>query len=307
VNRVLPVLGGLAALLALAGAALWLAILLNGPGVLDTLDRIAGGAREARLIAQRAYGANPAQKLRYYAPAAAGRGLPVIVFVHGGSWQWGDPDDYGFVARALVPEGFVVVLAGYRLGEAGRYPAMLEDAAAAIASVRAEVAGMGGDPDRIVLAGHSAGAYNAVQVALEQRWLAAADVPAPAIRGVVGLSGPYDFHPFTSDATRLIFGTAGAGAESQPVNHARPDAPPMLLAHGEADTLVKPRNTIALAARLSEAGAPVETAFYPGQDHNAPLLSLASPWRSRRDLVARIAEFAHRVTAVSVPVQAERL
>lgn len=302
----LPVLGGLVALLALAGAALWVAIQFNGPAVLDMVDRVTGGSREVRLLAQSTYGESPAQKLRYYTATGAGERLPVIVFIHGGSWQWGDPDDYGFVARALAPKGFVVVLVGYRLGEAGLYPAMLEDTAAAIARIRTDVARFGGDPDRIVLAGHSAGAYNVVQVALERRWLEQADVPGSAIRGVVGLAGPYDFHPFTSEATQLIFATAGAGPESQPVNHARPDAPPMLLVHGEEDTLVRPRNTLALAESLSAVGAPVETAFYPGHDHNAPLLSLASPWRRRRDLAARVTEFAQRVTTVSVPVQAER-
>jgi len=303
---VLPVFGGLVAVLVVASAALWVAIQLNGPAVLDMVDRVTGGGREVRLVAKSTYGQDPAQKLRYYSATGAGKALPVIVFLHGGSWQWGDPDDYGFVARALAPEGFVVVLAGYRLGKAGLFPAMLEDAAAAITRIRTDVARHGGDPDRIVLVGHSAGAYNVVQVALDKRWFADARVPVSSIKGVVGLAGPYDFFPFTSEATQLMFERPGAGPDSQPVNHAHRDAPPMLLIHGEEDTLVRPRNTLALAENLSAAGAPVETVFYPGQDHNAPLLSLASPWRNRRDLVKRIAEFARRVTRVSVPVQTER-
>ena len=79
----------------------------------------------------------------------------------------------------------------------------------------------------------------------------------------------------------------------------------MLLVHGERDTLVKPRNTRALAKALEGVGAPVETRFYDGFDHNAPLISLASPWRNSRDVDEQVIEFAHRVSEVSVPVQAE--
>ncbi|MFW2349631.1 alpha/beta hydrolase [Qipengyuania sp.] len=294
-------LGGLAAIL-LAGVLLLLAIRNNGPAVLDAVDRMTGGTRGVRLVANTRYGRDPAQKLRIYAPAEADGPLPVFLFVHGGSWSWGDPDDYNFIARAIAPAGFIVVLAGYRLGEEGRYPAMLEDTAAAVTETARLAPRLGGDPDRIVLAGHSAGAYNVVQVALETKWLAASDVEP---RGVIGLSGPYDFYPFDKPSSRAAFGSVGAGAESQPISHIRADAPPMLLVHGEDDTLVRPRNTRALARALEQAGAPVETRIYPGFDHNAPLISLASPWRQRRDVDGAVVDFARRVSEVSVPVQAE--
>ncbi|WP_369026404.1 alpha/beta hydrolase [Qipengyuania sp. RANM35] len=300
----IKILGGIVLVLLLAGGALLLAIRNNGPAVLDAVDRIAGGKRDVVLVEKARYGDAAKQKVRVYRQGKDGEPIPVFLFVHGGSWRWGDPDDYGFVARAMAPEGYLVVLAAYRLGESGRYPAMLEDTAAAIAWTRANAARLGGDPDRIVLAGHSAGAYNVVQVTLEPRWLAARGVPEASIRGVVGLAGPYDFFPFDSDSTRASFGSVGAGAESQPVNHARADAPPMLLVHGEEDTLVKPRNTRALAAALEAKGSKVETLFYPDADHNAPLIWLAAPWRDRRDVAARIVAFVRENTAVSVPVQA---
>lgn len=294
-------LGGIATIL-LAGAALLLAIRTNGPAVLDSLDRLSGGNRGVTLVAKTQYGADPRQKLRIYAPQGKATGLPVFLFMHGGSWRWGDPDDYGFIARAVAPHGFVVVLAGYRLGPSGRYPAMLEDTAAAIAEAARLAPQYGGDPARIVIAGHSAGAYNVVQVALEATWLEDTGVTP---RGVIGLAGPYDFYPYDKESSRDAFGSAGAGAETQPVNHISADAPPMLLVHGEADTLVKPRNTRALAKALAAAGAPVETRLYPGFDHNTPLVALASPWQKWRDVDDALVDFAHRVTEVSVPVQAE--
>lgn len=291
---------------ALAAAMLWTAIRINGPAVLDAVDRIAAPRASADLVETARFGADPAQKLRVYRQAGAPAGLPVFVFAHGGAWAHGDPDDYGFVARNIAPEGYLVVLIGYRMNGPGRYPAMLQDTAAALAWVRANAARLGGDPDRLLLAGHSAGAYNVVQTVLEPRWLAEAGVPQRAIRGVVGLAGPYDFFPYTTERSQAAFGSVGAGAESQPVNHARADAPPMLLVHGEADTVVRPRNTRALAGALAAAGAPVETLFLPGKDHNAPLLALAHPFRRDSRVFDRVDAFLARTAQVSVPVQGAR-
>lgn len=300
-------LAGIAAIALLIGGGLWVAVWANGPAVLDAVDRLAGGRNSVALLETAHYGQSSAQKLRVYRADAPdpGRPLPVLVFAHGGGWAHGDPDDYGFIARNLAPEGYLVVLVGYRLGEDGRYPRMLEDTAAALAWVRANAARLGGDPDRLLLAGHSAGAYNVVASALDTRWLEAAGVPPGAIKGVVGLSGPYDFFPFVTDRSKLSFGSVGAGPDSQPVNHARSDAPPMLLVHGVADTTVRIRNTRALAAALGKAGAAVEVLELPGAEHNAPLLALTHPWRRDSLVFDRVRDFLARSAAVSVPVQAE--
>ena len=297
----------LVGLVALGAGGVRYALGQNPHRVLDTVDAVTGSAKDVALLHRAATGTHAGQKLLVYGTGKAGAPLPVFVFFHGGSWAHGDPEHYGFIARNMAPEGFIVVLGGYRLGEAGRYPAMLEDTAAAIGWTYRNVAQFGGDPQRIHLGGHSAGAYNVVQVALEQRWLAAEGVPQGAIDGVVGLAGPYDFFPFDSDSTKAAFGAAGAGEGSQPVNHARGDAPPMLLVHGEADTLVRPRNTRALAAALAREGARVEVEYLPEGDHNAPLLGLANPWRRDPRVHDRVTNFLTRGEAqrdkVSVPVQ----
>ena len=298
-------LGGIAALLVLVGIAFWIALQVNSVALLDTIDRVTGSGSGVERVARVRLGEAPTQTLSLYRAQPTAETAPVLLFVHGGSWEWGDPKDYGFVARALAPEGFVVALAGYRLGEAGRYPAMLEDTAQAIGWLHANAARYGGDPGRIYLAGHSAGAYNVVQVALEPRWLAAESVPPEAIRGVVGMAGPYDFLPFDKDSTRAAFGEAPDAAATQPINHVRADAPPMLLLTGSADTTVKPRNTRALAAALEDVGARVETRIYDGFDHSDVLVRLASPWRRERGLRDDVAAFLARTRQASVPVQGE--
>lgn len=298
-------LGGIAALLALGGLAFWIALQVNSVAVLDTVDRVTGGGRDVTRVAQVRLGEAPTQVLALYRSGQFAEPAPVLLFVHGGSWDWGDPKHYGFVARSLAPEGFVVALSGYRLGDQGRYPAMLEDTAQAVAWLHANAARYGGNPERIYLAGHSAGAYNVVQVALEPRWLAAEGVPPSAIRAVIGLAGPYDFYPFDKDSTRAAFGAAPDPAATQPINHVRPDAPPMLLLTGSNDTTVRPRNTRALAAALEELGVPVEARYYDGFDHSDVLVRLASPWRRQPGLREDILQFLARTEQASVPVQDE--
>ncbi|QIQ87409.1 alpha/beta hydrolase [Erythrobacter sp.] len=299
---------GLGALV-LGGAALQLAIMRNGPAVLDAVDRIAGGARGAERKALASTGEDTAQKVVVWGPQEpAGSARAVLLFVHGGSWNSGDPEDYGFIGRSFVAEDFVVVLAGYRLVPGGEYPAMIEDTAAAIGWTHRNIAQYGGDPGRIVLAGHSAGAYNVAMAALERRWLAAEGVPQGAVRGVIGLAGPYDFYPFDSDSSKAAFGAAPDPQATQPVAHVRGDAPPLLLVHGKADDLVKIRNSRELARRTEAAGGRAETLFVDGANHNDPLLALAAPWRSRGAVMDAAVRFARAVTdeePLSVSVQAE--
>ncbi len=303
----------LVALLLITGASLQYAIARNGPAVLDIVDRIAGGQRGVDLVHRETIGASLQQKIAVYEAAGDGSPRPVIVFFHGGSWRSGNPDDYGFVARALVPEGYAVVLAGYRLGPGGKYPTMLEDTAAAIAWTERNISRYGGDPANIFVAGHSAGAYNVVQVALERQWLGGEGLDPAIIKGVIGLSGPYDFLPLDSESTKAAFGDSPDREATQPINHVRADAPPMLLIHGDKDTLVEPRNTRDLSAAITKAGGSVRTVYFMQMDHNAPLLALASPWRKsgeRESVLEAILGFTDDVDAAdetkpSVPVQAQ--
>lgn len=308
---VMWVLGIVVALAVIAGLALQFAISRNGPAVLSAVDRLSGGSDNVALKAEISTGESAAQKLYVWGPGQQTENSekrPVLMFVHGGSWRSGDPVDYGFIGRSFVPKGFVVVLAGYRMHPEAVYPAMLEDTASAIAWTRSEIEQYGGDPDHIVVAGHSAGAYNVVMTALEEQWLGRLGHSPSDLAGVVGLSGPYDFYPFDSDSTRNSFGPAENPEATQPINHVNGDAPPMLLIHGEQDTLVYPRNTRELAKRLSEAGADATTRFFTDMEHNQPLIALAAPWRNSGEIDDAIAEFAKRVGArakTSVSVQAE--
>ena len=276
---------------------------------LDRADRLFGGTANTRLaLPDGHYGPLPAQRIDVIVPAASTpQPRPVVVFIHGGGWNSGSPGDYRFVGRALARAGYVAVLAGYRLGPDGAFPHMLEDSARAAAWTRANIARFGGDPQRVFLMGHSAGAYNAVMLALERQWLGREGVPDGFVKGVIGLSGPYDFYPFTSAYAQAAFGGAPDPQGTQPIAFVRGDAPPMLLLTGEEDQTVKPRNTRLLAERLRASGAQVETVFVPGMDHVGPVLKLAAPFNRDRRVIAPVLDFLARQTKASAPVQAPQL
>jgi dipeptidyl aminopeptidase/acylaminoacyl peptidase len=124
--------------------------------------------------------------------------------------------------------------------------------------------------------GHSAGAYIAVMLAVDGRWLG----PDRArLRSGIGLAGPYDFLPLTDPTLQTIFGTEADITRTQPISFADGAAPPLLLASGLDDAVVWPRNSQHLAARIREHGGAVEERYYKGIGHITLIGSIASPLR----------------------------
>jgi acetyl esterase/lipase len=242
-----------------------------------------------------AFGTDRRQRLDLYRPAASGTSspLPIIVFLYGGSWSSGDKGGYRFVGQALAARGFLVAVPDYRLVPQVRYPAFLQDNAAAVRWVFANAARYGGDPGRVVLVGHSAGAYNAAMLALDPRWLGP---ERRAVRGWVGLAGPYDFLPLDGPVTRATFGQAGDLPATQPINFASRDDPATLLLHGSGDRTVLPRNSERLGAVLAAAGANVRVKLYPELGHVGIITAVARPFRGRAPAVDDVTTFAHEVT-----------
>ena len=275
----------LAALLALPGC--------TAPGLLNFASRSGPGEDGVRrVVANAAYGRQQRQSLEVWTPAGASpsRPAPVLVFFYGGAWTEGARRDYSFAAKAYASKGFVVVLPDYRLAPRVRYPAFVEDGAGALRWTQDNIARLGGDPARVAVAGHSAGAYIAAMLALEPRFAAAAGVRPGFVRAAATLAGPFDFHPFTSPRARIAFSDS-AGPQSQPVNLATRDDPPIWLATGTADTIVGPQNSVRLAERLRAAGAPHELKLYEGADHDDLVLGISSAYRARNTVLADSVRF----------------
>ncbi len=257
-------------------------------GALNGLNRLAPGDGGVRLLVEgAAFGADPRQRLDVYAPRGATAPLPVVVFFYGGSWNSGLRDGYGFAARALAARGFVVVVPDYRLVPQVRWPAFVEDGAAAVQWVAAQIAAHGGDPARIAVMGHSAGAHIALLLSLDRRWGVSGQ-----IRAAVGLAGPYDFLPFVAGGVaEAALGNAADPNETQPIHFARGDAPPLLLLHGARDTTVLPRNSTRLANAVTDLGGRAETRLYADIGHIGILLALSKPFRGKAPVLADASNF----------------
>ncbi len=239
-----------------------------------------------------AYGPHPRQRMDIYMPQRGGADRPVVFFIYGGSWANGSKETYAFVGEALASRGFVTVIADYRLVPEVRFPVFIEDGALALRFVRDNIARFGGSPRQLHLMGHSAGAYNAMMLTLDKRYLAAVGLRTSDVRSAVGLSGPYDFLPFDIDVTKAAFGNARDPAKTQPINFARSDAPPILLATGSGDTTVLPRNSERLAQALKQAGAKsISLKVYPGLGHAETVAAISGFLRWRAPVLDDLVSF----------------
>ncbi|MFN3864489.1 MAG: alpha/beta hydrolase [Erythrobacter sp.] len=280
-------LGGLMLVAAMGG----LLAFTSPPKLLSAYDRLTGGTAGARLVAEGVAFGSHGQRLDIWMPEAPAGPLPVIIFWYGGGWAKGERESYAFAGRALAREGFLVVIPDYRKVPDVRFPAFLDDAAEAAAWTAQNIAQYGGDPARVAVMGHSAGAWQAVMLALDGARLAAAGVEPGFIKAGVGLSGPYDFHPFTSERAIAAFSAWPRPAETQPIAFARADAPPLLLATSDGDETVRPKNANNLGARLRELGAPVEVKNYGALDHEEIVMALSVPFRGKGPVLADAVAF----------------
>jgi len=231
------------------------------------------------------YGTDSRQALDIYQPDAdiakpsthhVG-GIPVVVFIYGGSWQSGDKAGYGFVGRSLAQAGYVSVVIDYRLAPKNIYPDYVNDSVSAISWVYQNIAQYGGNPNEIFVMGHSAGAFNAVAAVDDERFWKHSRVPNSAIKGVIGLAGPYSYdfrdYPDSKDA----FPANGKPENIMPDSYVRSDAPPNYLLTAEKDTLVGIKNFLKMKRGLERANVPLETGVVPKVNHYTMIVAMASP------------------------------
>ncbi len=228
-----------------------------------------------------AYGSHARQKLDIYLPPHANN-APVVLFFYGGAWQVGSKEQYRFIGEAFARKGLVAVLADYRLYPEVKFPAFVEDGANAFQYVREHIAAYHGDPERIFVAGHSAGAYIAMMLG--------ADPKRSGLRGTIGLAGPYDFLPSEHESINAIFSTASK-AEMQPIDRIRTKIAPVFLATGETDNIVPASNSHHVKAKLKTFDSPVEEHIYPEVGHMGLVLSINEVYEGHTSLLDDIVAF----------------
>lgn len=187
---------------------------------------------------------------------------PVLVFVHGGSWDSGSKDTYKFLAEGFTRSGYDIVVPNYRLYPEAKFPNFLEDNAKAVAYTATQF------PERpIVLMGHSAGAYNVLMLGLRAEFLNAAGVdPCSSIAGIVSLAAPTGIVPLKSERLIEIFPDRFTGDDAA-LNNVSGPTPSIFLGHGESDTTVYPKNSEALAEKVTARGGQAIVEIYPKQSH----------------------------------------
>jgi acetyl esterase/lipase len=275
----------LATALSLVGCRSTEFLLANAPARLARVDR------HPDLV----YGPQPRQSLDVYAPRGASD-RPVVIFWYGGSWVMGKKSEYRFVGTTLAESGFVAVLPDYRLYPQVTFPVFDEDGARAVAWVQQHAREFGGDPTRIVLMGHSAGAHTAAFLALNEAFLRRFGADPRSIVGLVGLSGPYALVP-DSDELRATFPPPYTPRDWQPLAFVTPQAPPVLLLQGASDHDVSPHQSEDLRDALERDHVPVELHLYPNRGHGSTVASFAPIARWNTSAVRDTVTFINRVAA----------
>jgi len=242
-----------------------------------------------------AYGEGPRQRLDVYKPRHATK-APTLVFFYGGSWQRGSRDLYRFVGASLAAQGIVSVVPDYSIFPPARFPVFIEDAARAVRFTRDNATHWGGDPARLVLMGHSAGAYIAAMLSFDPQWLRQVDLNAQTdLAGFIGLAGPYDFLPIKSRTLRTIFGGANR-AETQPISFVTGKEVPSLLITPWRDALVSPENSRRMAAQIHAHGGIAEERIYRGVGHLTLIGAFAPALRVLAPVLRETTQFIWRMT-----------
>ena len=287
-------------LLALVPGIVAIAILLagcSGLSMLNTMTPDKGYSVTRNVV----YDATDSLALDVYKPDNA-QNAPVVVYFYGDRWQDGIKDDYLFIGQALASQGFVAVLPNYREYPQVRFPAFLQDSARAVRWARDNASRYGGDPNKIVLMGHDAGAYNAAMLALDPEYLKAVGMNRNELKGMIGLAGPYNFLPITDPTLRVIFSPPEKFPQTQPVFWVDGANPPMLLIHGKNDKVIDISNTRDLAQRIKNANGIVDTIIYDDLSHGMIIACLGDTMlRSNADVLKNVANFVHTVTGTPAP------
>jgi acetyl esterase/lipase len=265
-------------------------------------------ARTVRIIQDVPYApglADSKHQLDLYLPVARPRPWPVVVFVHGGFWK---PFDrrmlqpftglHGCVGVALANAGVATAVLSYRQRpEAASLQDALDDVAGAVRYVVGNVGREGGDPARVYLVGHSAGALLTTLLAAQPEHLTKAGVAPGRIRGFAGLAGPYDLarlatFPDASLASKVKASTSAADFERySPERHVRPGSPPLLLLVGTNDDAFLIAEQRSMATALRTASCDVTTVEIPGEDHMDLVMHLSqADNRARSELLAFMAK-----------------
>jgi acetyl esterase/lipase len=233
------------------------------------------------------YGPLERQSLDIYRAENPRANAPVLLFIHGGSWEDGSKNIYKFLAEGFTSEGFDVVVPNYRLYPEAVYPQMIEDTALSVAFTAKQF-----DGRPLVIMGHSAGAYNVLMTGLDKNYLAQAGGDlCQSVAGIVSLSGPTGIIPLSEEPFITIFPDRFT-KEDAPLNNVTDISPPIFFGHGAEDKTVYPQNSERLAETIKARGGVANVEIYLDMDHTDAVRVLSRHFDGGSSLKDDIIKFA---------------
>jgi arylformamidase len=209
-----------------------------------------------------------------------GKNLPVLVFIHGGGWKHGDKSTYQKLGKDYAEKNFVTVIINYRLSPGSKHPAHVQDCAAAVAWVFKNIGEYGGNPRRIIIMGHSAGAHLAALLTLDSKYLGKYIIGTRRLAGVICISGVYDikadgekenFPGYQFPLEKMYNDAFGSDREAwqqaSPINYSKGEIPPLLILYGKREAPYMKKQSANFYASLKEKSAPVEIVEIPYANH----------------------------------------
>ncbi len=243
----------------------------NSAAVTDSTVLLAGfDARSEQLRAARPqyldlrYGPAERNRIDYFAASAPG---PVLVFIHGGYWQVRRKETFSFLAAGPLAHGIHVALLGYTLAPEQTLTGIVDEVYDALSWLERHAADYGGDPQRLLVSGWSAGGH-----------LAAMMLDAPMVKGGLAISGIFDLEPVRLNYLNAKLGLTAAEAHRLSPMFNLPRRPvPLFLACGGGELPELQRQSTAYAEVRAQAGLPGRLLQLPGLNHFTILEELASP------------------------------
>lgn len=221
-----------------------------------------------------AYGLKARNRLDLYRSKNPKKQKPLIVFVHGGSWQHGNKRDYLFIGETFAREGFDVAVINYQLAPENIFPAFVDDLAQAIHYLNQNKVKLNISTDNMILMGHSAGAFNVMSVvysAQSQNFKY-----KDQIKAIVGLAGPYHFDYVGDPLSEHAFDHKISYQQVMPYYFIEPNHIKHYLLVAEQDQVVERKNALDLDIALRQKGNHSHIAVIPKTGHITIVATLAS-------------------------------
>ena len=221
-----------------------------------------------------AYGLKARNRLDLYRTKNPKKQKPLIVFVHGGSWQHGNKRDYLFIGETFAREGFDVAVINYHLAPEHIFPAFIDDLAQAIHYLVQNQDKLNISTDNMILMGHSAGAFNVMSVvySAESQNFKYKD----QIKAIVGLAGPYHFDYVGDPLSEHAFDHKISYQQVMPYYFIEPNQIKHYLLVAEQDQVVERKNALDLDIALRQKGNHSHIAVIPKTGHITIVATLAS-------------------------------